>query len=116
MVFRSGGLIVLVVLVLLSPIAMGDGRPTDDEKLKARLENLDKSIEDLRTILKIPGISAAVVKDQKVIWSKGFGLADVENKIAATPETPYRIASLTKTFASTLLMQLVEQGKLNLDE
>src|SRR5262249_60378631 len=41
---------------------------------------------------------------------------DVENNVPAAPETNYRIASLTKPFASTLLMQLVEQGKLDLDE
>lgn len=106
----------LLLLTLLTPVAWGDERPVDDDKLKVRLENLDKSIEDLRGFLKIPGISAAVVKDQKAIWSRGFGLADVENNIPATPQTAYRIASLTKTFASTLLMQLVEQGKLDLDE
>src|SRR5262245_50646494 len=106
----------LLVLTLLTPIALGDERPADDAKLKLRLENLGRSTEHLRDVLKIPGISAAVVKDQKVIWSKGFGLADVENNIPATPQTPYRIASLTKTFASTLLMQFVEQGKLNLDQ
>src|SRR5262245_6628234 len=106
----------LLVLTLLTLIALGDERPADDAKLKLRLENLGRSTEHLRDVLKIPGISAAVVKDQKVIWSKGFGLADVENKIPATPQTPYRIASLTKTFASTLLMQLVEQGTLDLDE
>lgn len=106
----------LFLLALLTPVALGDERPADDTKLKVRLETFDRNVEDLRALLKIPGISAAVVKDQKVIWSKGFGLADVENKLPATPETPYRIASVTKTFASTLLMQLVEQGKLNLDE
>jgi CubicO group peptidase (beta-lactamase class C family) len=51
-----------------------------------------------------------------VVWAKGFGYADLENRIAATPDTVYHIASLTKTFAATLLMQLVEQGKLDLDE
>src|SRR5262245_9667336 len=106
----------LLVLALLTPVAPGAERPADDAKLKPRLENLDKSIEDLRAALKIPGISAAVVKEQKVIWLKGFGLADVENNLPATPRTPYRIASLTKTFASTLLLQLVEQGKLSLDD
>src|SRR5262249_45297983 len=65
--------------LLPKPAAPGDERPTDDAKLKRRLESLDKGIEDLRAALKIPGISAAVVKEQKVIWEKGFGLADVEN-------------------------------------
>ena len=81
-----------------------------------RIKRLERQLEDLRQTLKIPGVSAAFVKDQKLLWAKGIGFADVENKIPAAPETNYRIASLTKPFASTLLMQLVEQGKLDLDE
>jgi CubicO group peptidase (beta-lactamase class C family) len=81
-----------------------------------RVNRLDGQLEDLRRTLKIPGISAAVVKDQKLLWVKGLGSADVENTTPATPETNYRIASLTKPFASMLLMQLVERGKLDLDE
>ena len=81
-----------------------------------RTTRLERQLEDLRQTLKIPGMSAAIVTDRQLRWAKGFGSADIENKIAATPETNYRIASLTKTFASTLLMQLVEQGKLDLDE
>jgi len=87
------------------PLAAGD-----------RITRLERQMEDLRQALKIPGISAAIVKDRKLQWAKGFGSADTENKIPAAPETNYRIASLTKTFASTLLMQLVEGGKLDLDE
>jgi len=81
-----------------------------------RLARFEKQAEELRTLLKIPGMSAVIVKDQKVLWAKGFGFADVENRIPATPDTLYHIASLTKTFAATLIMQLVEQGKLDLDE
>jgi CubicO group peptidase (beta-lactamase class C family) len=81
-----------------------------------RVNRLERQLEDLRGTLKIPGISAAVVKDQKLLWVKGFGSADVENTTPSTPETNYRIASLTKPFASPLLMQLVERGKLDLDE
>jgi CubicO group peptidase (beta-lactamase class C family) len=87
-------------------------RPSDAERL-ARLET---RLESLRQELKIPAYSAAVVKDQKVLWAKGFGLADVENKILATEHTPYHLASLTKTFASTILMQLVQEGKVKLDD
>ncbi len=79
----------------------------------ARLEML---LENLRQELKIPALSTAIVKDQKVVWAKGFGYADVENKIPATEHTSYHLASLTKTFASTILMQLVQEGKINLDD
>jgi CubicO group peptidase (beta-lactamase class C family) len=81
-----------------------------------RLAQLEKQVDGFRTQLKIPGLSAVVIKDQEVLWAKGFGHADLENRIAATPDTLYHIASLTKTFAATLVMQLVEQGKLDLDE
>ena len=81
-----------------------------------RIKRLERQLEELRQTLEIPGVSAAIVKDQKLLWVKGLGSADVEDKIPATPETNYRIASLTKPFASTLLMQLVEQGTLDLDE
>ena len=83
---------------------------------KGRLERFEKQTEDLRALLKIPGMSAVLVKDQKVLWAQGFGFADLENRIPATPDTVYHIASLTKTFAATLILQLVEQGKLSLDE
>src|SRR6185503_2882851 len=72
----------------------------------ARFETL---LESLRQELKIPAYSAAIVKDQKVVWAKGFGYADVENKIPATEHTAYHLASLTKTFASTIVMQLVQE-------
>jgi CubicO group peptidase (beta-lactamase class C family) len=63
-----------------------------------------------------PGLSVAVVKDQNVIWSTGYGYADKEKEVKATPETIYRIASITKLFTSTAVMQLRDQGKLNLHD
>ena len=82
----------------------------------ARIARLETQLDSLRQELKIPAYSAAIVKDQKVIWAKGFGYADVENKIPATEHTAYHLASLTKTFASTILMQLVQDGKIKLDD
>ena len=92
------------------------GRETQDISSQDKKRRFEKQVDDLRTLLKIPGLSAVIIKDQKVLWAKGFGFADLENRIAATPDTLYHIASLTKTFAATLIMQLVEQGKLDLDE
>ena len=85
-------------------------------KVNDRVSRFERELEQLRTVLKIPGMSAAIVKDQQIVWTKGFGYSDYENKVPSTPETPYEIASLTKTFAATLLMQLVEQGKVSLDD
>jgi CubicO group peptidase (beta-lactamase class C family) len=90
--------------------------PTTELTTEARVAPFEIQVEELRKLLRIPGMSAVIVKDQKVLWAKGFGFADQEKQIAATPDTLYHIASLTKTFAATLIMQLVEQGKLDLNE
>ncbi|HXV60746.1 MAG TPA: serine hydrolase domain-containing protein [Vicinamibacteria bacterium] len=84
--------------------------------LEARLVRLDASLEILRRGYAIPGLSAAVVQNQRVVWEMGYGLDDVERGRPATPDTPYRIASLTKTFTSVLLLQCVEEATLDLDD
>jgi CubicO group peptidase (beta-lactamase class C family) len=73
-------------------------------------------LEKLRNKLKLPGMAAAIVKDQQIVWMEGFGLADLEKEIPVTPDTPFHLASVTKTYASTILMALVEQGDLDLDD
>ena len=65
--------------------------------------------------LKIPGLSAVILEDGEVLWTQGFGYADVERRVPATPDTLYHLASVTKTFTAILVLQLVEQGKLDLD-
>jgi len=55
-----------------------DDTSSRDEQRLARFE---KQADELRTLLKIPGLSAVIIKDQKVLWAKGFGFADVENQI-----------------------------------
>jgi CubicO group peptidase (beta-lactamase class C family) len=64
----------------------------------------------------LPGLSVGVVHDQELIWSKGYGYADVANKIPATDQTLFRVGSITKTFTATAVMQLVEQGRLSLED
>jgi len=100
------------VALMASATASSSRAPAE----KKRLERFEKQAGELRSRLKIPGLSAVILEDQKVVWVKGFGFADLENRIPATPDTLYSIASLTKTFAATLIVQLVEQGKLDLDE
>jgi len=63
-----------------------------------------------------PGLSIGLVYDQALVWAKGFGWADVARKVPATPQTIYRIASITKLFTSTAILQLRDAGKLQLDD
>ena len=64
----------------------------------------------------LPGLSVGVIHDQTLIWSRGFGYADVARKTPTTPTTLYRIASMTKLFTSTAIMQLRDAGLLQLDD
>ena len=65
----------------------------------------------------IPGAVISIVKDGKVILSKGYGYADIEKKTIVNPgKTLFRIGSLTKLFTATSVMQLVEEGKIDLNE
>jgi CubicO group peptidase (beta-lactamase class C family) len=63
----------------------------------------------------VPGIAAGILKNETLVWAEGIGYADLENKIAVTPNTPFRLASVSKPFAAVIIMQLVEQGKLSLE-
>lgn len=62
------------------------------------------------------GVQAAVVRDGKVLWQGASGLADRRTKRKVTVDTPFRIASCTKTMIATLVLQLVDAGKLRLDD
>ncbi len=64
----------------------------------------------------VEGLSIALVDDQHVVWAKGFGYADQENNIPATADTLYRVGSISKLFTDMAAMQLVEQGKLDIDQ
>jgi CubicO group peptidase (beta-lactamase class C family) len=61
-------------------------------------------------------MSVAVVRQGKLVYAKGFGFADLENDVKAKPDTVYRIGSVTKQFTATMVMQLVQEGKLKLDD
>lgn len=65
---------------------------------------------------RIPGASMGFVADQKLVWAKGFGYADVATKKPATPETIYGICSISKLFTSISVMQERDAGKLHLDD
>ncbi|MBD2415620.1 beta-lactamase family protein [Nostoc calcicola FACHB-3891] len=77
---------------------------------------IDDYIRVTMTTNQIPGLSVAVVQEGQPVLVKGYGLANVENFVAATEHTVYEIASLGKTFTATITMMLVEQGVISLDE
>jgi len=76
---------------------------------------LDKSFARFREQNYLKGLAVAIVKDERLIFAKGYGFADEEAKIAASPEQLFRIASVSKLVTAIALMKLVENGKITLD-
>ena len=64
----------------------------------------------------MPSLAAAVLRDGELIWETAVGVADVEVGIEATPDTQYRVGSITKTFTAAAIMQLRDAGKLDLED
>jgi D-alanyl-D-alanine carboxypeptidase len=64
----------------------------------------------------IAGVAVAVVKGRDTIAMRGWGFADIENDVPVTPASVFRIGSITKQFTSAAIMQLVEKGRLSLDD
>jgi CubicO group peptidase (beta-lactamase class C family) len=87
--------------------------PETPERLAARLERLVRSAQREK---RAPSISAAVLRDGELIWEAAVGVADVEAQQEATPDTQYRIGSITKTFTAAAIMQLRDAGKLDLED
>ncbi len=72
-------------------------------------------VDSLRVAAHIPGLAVVVLRDTSVVLARGMGLADLERKIAVTPETPFDIASVSKTTSAVVALKLVELGLLDLD-
>jgi len=87
-----------------------------DPAVRDALAKLDIWLEGQRHSNDLPGFSVGIVHDQDLIWSKGYGYADLAQQIPSTDETLYRIASVSKTFAATAVVQLAERGKLSLED
>ena len=83
--------------------------------VSAQYEQLDAFIQEQVADKQLPALSIALVDDQKIVWAKGYGFQDAAKKIPATADTAYRVGSVSKLFTDVAVMQLVEQGKLDLD-
>ncbi|HMS42497.1 MAG TPA: serine hydrolase domain-containing protein, partial [Pyrinomonadaceae bacterium] len=84
--------------------------------LQKSLQTIEEKVEARRKELGIPGMSLAIVKDGKVIYSKGLGYKDFEKKIPATADTQFAIGSATKAFTALSILMSQDEGKLSLDD
>lgn len=91
-------------------------RPSQSATEQAEALRLaDAWLDSIQVYQHIPAISAGVVADEQLIWSKGYGTIDTAHRVAASPQTIYSICSISKLFTSVALMQLYEADKVRLD-
>ena len=80
------------------------------------VDELNQFIQDVSREFNVPGIAVAVVKDQRIVYERGFGLRNIESKKPVDRHTKFCIASITKPFTATALEMLADRGKLKLDD
>lgn len=86
------------------------------ETIQKVLDTADATVEKTLKDYNLPGLAVGIVYQGKMIYAKGVGQANVSQNIPVTPDTVFRIASVSKTFAAIGLMQLWEQGKFDLQD
>jgi CubicO group peptidase (beta-lactamase class C family) len=82
---------------------------------RADLATLDPFVTSIMAAWNVPGLAVAVVQDDKVVFSKGYGFRDVEKKLPVTTKTLFGIGSITKSMTAASLGTLVDEGKLDWD-
>ena len=102
----------LASLTLLVPGA----RAADDKDLTESLARLCRQLEEKRVEHHIPGMSLCIVKDDKILLTRGFGLRDRDKKLPVDENTLFAIGSSSKAFTSTMTAMLVDEGKLDWDD
>src|SRR5262249_52928110 len=109
---RSIGRVTLAIVVL-GAVA---GRARAQGPRAAILPRIDSVVSSEMGRGLVPGVAIAVVDHGQLVIAKGYGLANVEHSVPMSIETVFRIGSITKQFTATGIMELVEQGKISLDD
>jgi CubicO group peptidase (beta-lactamase class C family) len=91
-------------------------QPENEKKAPQTIPELEKAIREVLTTTKTPGAGIAIVSKEQVLWVAGIGKADVASNKDATPDTQFRIGSISKGFVALSILKLVEEGKLSLND
>lgn len=110
-------LLAILVIFVVGCNASSNEDFIEGNSLKSIINEFDSQLKkDLEDDNINGSISAAIVKGNKIIWSKAYGISDIDNKTKADSATIYRTGSISKSFTAFLMMQLVEEGIIELDE
>jgi CubicO group peptidase (beta-lactamase class C family) len=104
--------------LLLFILLLFDGckQTSHDASMSAEAKSIDSYLQDLVDRQQIPGLTVAATRNDSVVYTGAFGHRNIETKESMKAGCDFHWASVSKTFVATSIMQLVEKGKLNLDE
>lgn len=106
----------LAALFAALPAAGQAADAAREGRIGAALRLLDLWIAEQVAYHEVPGLAIGVVEGERVLWTRGYGRADLASGTPVTPATPFRLGSVSKVFTATAVMQLRDQGKLALDD
>lgn len=117
---RGAAFLLLVALtstLAAGPLGAEEGAGAREERrLADALRLLDLWIAERVAYEEIPGLAIGVVRGDRTLWTKGYGVADLATGAPVTPATPFRLGSVSKLFTATATLQLRDRGKLGLDD
>ncbi len=106
----------LLYILLFTVVFHHASNAQDDKDYTEAFKLIEVWLESQKDFEKLPGISASVMDDQKILWSGAFGYANVESEVKSQPSTLGSICSISKLFTSVAIMKLYDEGKLRLDD
>ena len=110
----------LLVAIFLSPVACGISRatvagtpePLSGPELENVFREFERQVERALRDFQVPGMAVAVVQEDRVVYSKGFGVKETGKREPVDPHTRFQVGSTSKAFTATLVASLVDEGKL----
>lgn len=116
--FKLVSIALIFTIIFSTGFVMGEEQENlaESRQFREAVNLLEIWIESVLDFNRLPGVSIAIVHDQDIVYTKGFGYADVKKGVKATSDTYYSIASISKQFTAIAIMQLRDKGKLHLDD
>jgi len=116
-------LVLVGAAVVLHPWSIAAEAPSSGPTTPVVIDEIRTIRDDLAPLIgaaleryQVPGLSLVVVRGDTTLWAEGFGHADLENRIRATPSTVYRAGSLAKPLTATAVMQLAQSNQIDIDQ
>src|SRR5580704_130996 len=109
---RSPLLVPAAISFLLSSSIPAQAQPPAPESLSAKIDAIFQKMDSTVS----PGCALAVMKDGRIIYERGYGMADLDHNVPNTPTSVFHVASMSKQFTAASILLLAQQGKLSLDD